>query len=251
MEKKSFVLYGDYKEHFALLSAEEQGQLLMAIFEYAEEGTQPALSPAAMMAFSFIRLQLDRDEARYAETCQRRQEAGKKSGEARRNKREQKQAAGTPVPFVQQTGTNETENENETDTENDTENDTVIESVPPKSPQGGMEAPSPLLRRLLPHYTLQIELQDRIDKWVHYKQERGEGYKSQGLMALLRQLETYAAHYGSSAVCDLMDESMAAGWKSIPFDRLKAPPAVPRPYGKKAECCSFTDLVREGLCYES
>lgn len=249
MEKKSFVLYGDYREHFALLSAEEQGQLLMAIFAYVEEGTQPDLSPAAMMAFSFIRLQLDRDEARYAETCQKRQEAGKKSGETRRNKREQKQETGTLVPFVQQTGTNGTDNENETDTENENENenDTVTESVPPKSPQGGLKAPSPLLRRLLPHYALQIELQDKIDKWVHYKQERGEGYKSQGLMALLRQLETHAAHYGSSAVCDLMDESMAAGWKSIPFDRLKAPPAVPRPYGKKAEYCSFTDLVREGL----
>ncbi len=133
MEKKSFVLYGDYREHFALLSAEEQGQLLMAIFAYAEEGTQPDLSPAAMMAFSFIRMQLDRDGARYAETCQKRQEAGKKSGETRRNKREQQQEKGTLVPFVQQTGTNGT------DTENENENDTVTESVPPKSPQGGQK----------------------------------------------------------------------------------------------------------------
>lgn len=125
MGKKSFVLYGDYREHFALLSAEEQGQLLMAIFAYAEEGTQPALSPAAMMAFSFIRTQLDRDEARYAETCQKRQEAGKKSGETRRNKREQQQEKGT--------------NGTDTENENENENDTVTESVPPKSPQGGQK----------------------------------------------------------------------------------------------------------------
>lgn len=140
-DKKSFVLYNEYKEHFALLPAEDQGHLLMAIFEYVEEGTEPVLSPAAMMAFSFIRLQLDRDGEKYAETCERRAEAGKRSGESRRNKTnksEQTGTKGTSVHFVQQneqTGTKRTDNDNE----DDNENDIIIPPTPLKRGTGFQE----------------------------------------------------------------------------------------------------------------
>lgn len=79
-DKKSFVLYCEYKKHFELLSPEDQGRLLMAIFDYVESGAEPQLEPLPMMAFSFIRAQMDRDIAKYEETCRRRAEAGKKGG---------------------------------------------------------------------------------------------------------------------------------------------------------------------------
>ena len=79
-EKKSFVLYCDYKNHFSLLSSEDQGRLLMAIFEYVESGAEPQLEAMPLMAFSFIRAQLDRDIEKYAETCRKRREAGRQGG---------------------------------------------------------------------------------------------------------------------------------------------------------------------------
>ena len=78
--KKSFVLYYDYRQHLSLLSNEERGQLLMALLDYGEFGDEPELEGAALMAFSFIRAQMDRDAAKYAETVRKRREAGKQGG---------------------------------------------------------------------------------------------------------------------------------------------------------------------------
>lgn len=82
-DKKSFVLYCDYRQHFELLPPEDQGRLLMAIFDYVETGAEPSLEPIPMMAFSFIRAQLDRDLKKYEETCKRRAEAGRAGGYAK------------------------------------------------------------------------------------------------------------------------------------------------------------------------
>lgn len=89
----------------------------MAIFEYVESGAEPQLEAMPLMAFSFIRAQLDRDLESYRETCKRRAEAGRRSGEARRAKAEaaeQEGTKGTSVHSVQQTeqeGTKGTDND--------------------------------------------------------------------------------------------------------------------------------------------
>lgn len=111
-DKKSFVMYADYEENFDLLSDEELGRLIRAIFGYVNDGLIPSLSPSTQMAFSFIRKNLDRDKAKYEETCRRRAEAGRRSGEARRAKAdgdEQDGTKGTNVHFVQQNGTKRTD----------------------------------------------------------------------------------------------------------------------------------------------
>lgn len=79
-EKKSFMLYLDYRQHLALLSDEDRGRLLMALFDYAETKTAPELSGAAGMAFSFIKAQMDRDDAKYEETVEKRRSAGRQGG---------------------------------------------------------------------------------------------------------------------------------------------------------------------------
>ncbi len=133
-DKKSFVLYCDYKQHFSLLTPEDQGRLLMAIFDYAETGEVPQLEGMPLMAFSFIRSQLDRDFMSFQETCERRAEAGRKSGEARRAKAaaaEQEGTKQTSVPSVQQNeheGTKRTDTDTDNDTDNDTENETENET---------------------------------------------------------------------------------------------------------------------------
>lgn len=89
----------------------------MAIFDYVESGAEPQLEAMPLMAFSFIRAQLDRDLESYRETCKRRAEAGRRSGEARRAKAEaaeQEGTKGTSVHSVQQTeqeGTKGTDND--------------------------------------------------------------------------------------------------------------------------------------------
>lgn len=85
MKKDSFVLYTDYLQHIRLLSPEEKGVLFEAILLYASGEETPFLSPAAEMAFSFIKSKMDADAERYEKTCKARKEAGKLGGRPKAN----------------------------------------------------------------------------------------------------------------------------------------------------------------------
>lgn len=79
-----------------------------------------------------------------------------------------------------------------------------------------------IFKRLLPDYILSDLLAEKMGEWVKYKVERKEPYKEQGMKSLLRQVENKAQQFGDDAVCNLIDECMAAGWKGIIFDRLQS-----------------------------
>ena len=120
--KKSFVLYYDYRNHLALLSDEERGKLLMALLDYGEHGKEPELEGAALMAFSFIRAQMDRDTAKYEETCRKRREAGKQGGRPAKPKESNEKQSETKKANAFSEKQDEakkadTDNDNETDTD--------------------------------------------------------------------------------------------------------------------------------------
>lgn len=82
--RNSFVLYVDAGQHIDLLSNEEAGAMVKALFRYAGTGEVPSgLSPAAAMAFSFIRAQIDRDGEKWEQIKQKRSEAGRRGGRPR------------------------------------------------------------------------------------------------------------------------------------------------------------------------
>lgn len=86
-----------------------------------------------------------------------------------------------------------------------------------------------LFERLLPDYIIPDNLKEKLREWISYKVERKEGYKEQGLKALLRQIENNQLTYGEKVVCSLIDESMANGWKGIIFEKLKKGNTTPQP----------------------
>lgn len=123
--RNSFVLYTDYKQHIDLLTTEEKAQLLDAIFGYAE-GNEIELDGATKMAFSFIKAQMDRDNDKYQETCDKRRAAGAKGGAPAGNtnaKKQAKQANGclNKQNNQKQAKQPDTDNDNDTDTDNDTD----------------------------------------------------------------------------------------------------------------------------------
>lgn len=123
-DKKSFVLYSDYREHLELLTDEEKGRLLMALFDYNENGKNPELNGITRMAFSFIKAQMDRDAQKYAETCMRRSEAGKQGGRPSKangfseKQTETKKANGFSE---KQAKAKKADTDNDTDTDTDTD----------------------------------------------------------------------------------------------------------------------------------
>jgi len=78
IDKKSFLIYLDYKEHFDLLTDEQLGQLMRVIMEYEATGEEPKIDGVLKMAFSFIKKQLDRDREKWQEQKSKKSEAGKK-----------------------------------------------------------------------------------------------------------------------------------------------------------------------------
>ena len=83
--KNSFVLYTDYLQQIELLSNEQRGVLLTAVMKYAAGLEMPEMDGITMMAFSFIKSNLDKDNEKYERTVKARQEAGKSGGRPKAN----------------------------------------------------------------------------------------------------------------------------------------------------------------------
>lgn len=121
-------------------------------------------------------------------------------------------------------------------TEEDKEIDIDIE----EEKKSVRETTPTLLKRLLPDYDLSSALSEKMAEWITYKIERKEPYKEQGMKSLLRQIQNNYFQYGEQAICDLIDESMANGWKGIIFDRLKQKPVAQRQNRQSG----YTDNIR-------
>ena len=76
--KDTFVFRIAWQEVLRDYPAEVRLEVYDAMIEYVASGTLPKLKPLANMAFSFIKRDIDADEARYAETVAKRAEAGRK-----------------------------------------------------------------------------------------------------------------------------------------------------------------------------
>lgn len=115
--------------------------------------------------------------------------------------------------------TNSKANVSEADKEGDKEGDKDKDKK--KKKNSAADATRALFEKLLPDYIIRDELQEKMREWIEYKVERKDSYQEQGMKSLLRQIENNSLNYGNQAVCDLIDESMANGWKGIIFDKLK------------------------------
>jgi len=79
--KHSFIIYHDYEKYFTQLNLTERGRLITAIFNFNINGVEPEeLSPAAYMAFSFMRDQFIRDNEKYQKRLERCRKNGAKGG---------------------------------------------------------------------------------------------------------------------------------------------------------------------------
>jgi uncharacterized phage protein (TIGR02220 family) len=76
-------MYYSYKVFFQNLDGDDAKALLLAMFDFDENGIRPKLDLSIQTIFEFMARQLETDKAKYFETCERRKEAGKKGGLAK------------------------------------------------------------------------------------------------------------------------------------------------------------------------
>ena len=139
--KKSFVLFTDRKKEIDMLSDAQCGVLFKAILRYADTGERLESDDLVVQVlFSVFASQIDSCNEKWEAIKKKRAEAGKKSGESRRNKSEQTRTKRTSVPFVEQTQTNANKSEQtrtkRTVTVTDTVTGTVTVPVTNKPPDG-------------------------------------------------------------------------------------------------------------------
>jgi len=87
--KKGFLLYADYEELFLELTDENAGQLIKHILQYVNDKNPSTENDIVKISFIPIKRQLKRDLESYENKREQWSEAGKKSAEARRLKKEQ------------------------------------------------------------------------------------------------------------------------------------------------------------------
>lgn len=136
-DKKSFLLYGNYETQFKLLSMEERGLLITAIFEYSNDGAvQTPLPPLVELAFSFVKENLDRDRESYLDRCEKNAENGKKGGRPKKNAKDahfysspEKESISMPKTERFSEKPKKADNDNGIDNGNGNENEIDNESV--------------------------------------------------------------------------------------------------------------------------
>lgn len=82
--KDTFLMCKDWEQHMALLTMEQRGQLLTAIFSYQSRGELPQGDPMVQLTFSFMRSFFEESDARYDARVQANRENGAKGGRPRK-----------------------------------------------------------------------------------------------------------------------------------------------------------------------
>ena len=93
MEKKQpgVMLYFDIRPCLNRMSRQEQGELFVAILDYAQYGVVPELDGILGVAWDFIQPRLDRDREKYGQTVSKRKYAA--------YVRDEKNQGNTPLSF--------------------------------------------------------------------------------------------------------------------------------------------------------
>lgn len=127
--KKSFVLYADFAETAHKLGDADAGKLFKMILDHANGEDTTTDNLLLEIAFGPIKLQMDRDAAKWQKTREARSEAGKKGGRPSK----QAEANKANASFVKQSKANKAVTVTVTDTVtvNDTVNETKIEKPLP------------------------------------------------------------------------------------------------------------------------
>lgn len=227
MQRTQFTFYESFfKAITRIKKKQDRADAYDMICSYALYQIEPDLDSvpdAVAIAFDLLRPVLDK--------AKERSESGKKGGS--KPEANAKQTASSPEAPAKlgenpskKEGEKEKEKENEVEKECEVENNSFPKNqAPAKLPPSNTPTPKPQSADFSP-FTFSPALDAKLRQWFTYKAQRREGYTQQGKQALLSQIAKYLETYPDSALCALIDECMAANWKSVVFDRLTKNPAA-------------------------
>lgn len=228
----------DDDEAMSELDDAERGRLFSACIAYAKTGVAPKLAGNERFLFPMFRQRIDRFMASYEErreknraNARKRYEPQEVASEDCESDEEIEVASDGMRTDAMACERMPTKTKAKTEAKEKAKTETKANSSPPLSPpradaQGGnpekAKTAFALLNELAPEYGLSATLKDKLREWLEYKKERHEGYKPQGLKALVAMAKKNADDYGEQKVLDLIDSAMANRYMGITWDRIGA-----------------------------
>lgn len=101
-----FTIKNEHGAMVELLTDEQAGRLLKALFAFASDGSELALDQPTNVAFVAMRAYIEQNAQRYADICKKRAAAGRLHTGNQYTRAEQIGTNGTSVPTLEQIGTN-------------------------------------------------------------------------------------------------------------------------------------------------
>ena len=215
--RDGFVFYRSFWECISELDADTQAAVLKALCEYALDDKEPAPGGIASAIFRLMKPQVDANNKRY--------ENGKKGGrpktEAVTEETKQKPNHNQTVTKDEPKETEAEPKEKDKDKVKDKEKEKVKENIKPIMRTGaqGMTA-----SQMVIDHGFSPSMQTKVLDWIKYKVEKRQGYKETGLKSLLTVVQRQIDLYGEDAVIRCIEDSMAAGWQGIAWQRIEGKP---------------------------
>ena len=251
-DKNTFLLYKDWKPLIDACTSEQAGEILKGIYAYVCEGDAPEFdNPLLSGFFEMIRQAIDSNDSAWAE----KREKAKRAIQARWEKKQAEAAEDQQEKPEQAEPDQETDHTGETTekaAEKPAEDPEPQPSPEPEKSQKPKQKPAALPAKVsartvfnacLMAYPISTELQAAMESWLKYKTERRESYKEQGLRGVMKKASQSEKEYGTSAVIDIIEASMANNYQGITWDRLRgrASPGG----GRTAKVNQFTQMEQQ------
>lgn len=245
-DKKTFLMYKSWNPMLENLPYEKLGELMYYILLYQDgEADAEPTDPMVAAMFAMIKNTMVQDAEKYAETCAKRSESGKQGGRPKKHEEKpevednQSETKGLEenrekanALSEKQSETKKADNESDNDNENDTDKDIDTDngSSTKKKRKEKKKEPPVDYEGMVERSSLPMTVADKVLEWVQYKLERKEPYKEMGFKAFITQTEGYTREYGADNVANVINKSMASGYKGVVWDWLKS--ARPTSSGK-------------------
>lgn len=215
-------MYKSWNPMLENLPYEKLGELMYFILKYqdGEIDAEPT-DPMVAAMYAMIKSTMEIDAEKYAETCAKRAESGKQGGRPKKQEEpketEEKQTKANGFS-EKQSEAKKADNDNEYDNDIDNVNDNDIDIKKKKTKEKKKTVD---YEAMVEKSNLPMAVADKVMEWVTYKAERKEAYKEIGFKAFITQTEGYVLKHGSEAVINVINSTMASGYKGVVWDWLK------------------------------
>lgn len=190
-----------------MLTLEQKGMLLDMIFEYVASGKIVDAEPIVKMAFTFIKSQLDRDNEKYQQVCERNRINGKLGGRPKKqmdNSKTQKNPK-NPSGYLENLGEpKKPYNDNEDDNEDDNDKKYVYSHL---------EADKSEIRKLYPGNKNKSVADKKLPKLI-------EKYGKEQLIRCIERYNQYVQNTRADGFASLQYKNESTFWNGGYIDYL-------------------------------